>query len=160
MAIGRRGILTGGAALWVGGSGIGGPAIVRAQTSSKVIVSHGFAMHGTPKYAADAGPPNYLNPNAPKGGAVKLGARGTFDSLHPFIVKSQPAAGINDGLRASRPRRPGDTIDRGGTTSGDLSAQAMRLMVMAPATCCSTGFCRTSSRTTGLKRLCAGLQVS
>ncbi|TAJ39754.1 MAG: ABC transporter substrate-binding protein [Reyranella sp.] len=94
MAIGRRGILTGGAALWVGGSSIGGPAIVRAQTSSKVNVSHGFAMHGTPKYAADAGPPDYLNPNAPKGGAVKLGARGTFDSLHPFIVKSQPAAGI------------------------------------------------------------------
>jgi len=89
MAIGRRGVLAGGAALWVGA-----PAILRAQTASKINVSHGFAMHGTPKYPADAGPPDYLDPGAPKGGTVKLGARGTFDSLHPFIVKSVPAAGI------------------------------------------------------------------
>ena len=51
-------------------------------------------MHGAPKYPADAGPPDYLNPNAPKGGSVRLGARGTFNSLHPFIIKSVPAAGI------------------------------------------------------------------
>src|SRR5229473_3533441 len=89
MAIGRRGVLAGGVALWVGG-----PAILRAQTASKINVSHGFAMHGAPKYPADSGPPDYVNPGAPKGGTVKLGARGTFDSLHPFIVKSVPAAGI------------------------------------------------------------------
>ncbi|MGZ3340437.1 MAG: extracellular solute-binding protein [Reyranella sp.] len=90
MAIGRRGVLAGGAALWVGA-----PAILRAQTATpKINVSNGFAMHGAPKYPADAGPPDYVNPSAPKGGSVKLGARGTFDSLHPFIVKSQPAAGI------------------------------------------------------------------
>lgn len=96
MAIKRRGLLLGSTALW-----LGAPAIVRAQTrqqsqraSQKVNVSHGFAMHGAPKYPADAGPPDYLNPNAPKGGMVRLGARGTFDSLHPFIIKSVPAAGI------------------------------------------------------------------
>ncbi len=95
MAIKRRGVVAGGVALWIGG--LCAPAILRAQTSApgqKVNVSHGFAMHGTPKYAADAGPPDYLNPAAPKGGSVRLGARGTFDSLHPFIVKSVPAAGI------------------------------------------------------------------
>ena len=89
MAIGRRSVLAGGAALWGGA-----PAILRAQTTSKTNVSHGFAMHGTPKYPADAGPPDFVNPSAPKGGTVKLGARGTFDSLHPFIVKSVPAAGV------------------------------------------------------------------
>ena len=92
MAIKRRSVLAGGAALWVAA-----PAILRAQTPSagqKVNVSNGFAMHGTPKYAADAGPPDWLNPGAPKGGTVRLGARGTFDSLHPFIIKSVPAAGI------------------------------------------------------------------
>lgn len=94
MAIRRRSVIAGGAALWVGA-----PAILKAQTAppsgQKVNVSHGFAMHGTPKYAADAGTPDYLNPGAPKGGSVRLGARGTFDSLHPFIVKSVPAAGIS-----------------------------------------------------------------
>ena len=93
MAIGRRSVLAGGAALSVG-CWVGAPAILRAQTAAKTNVSHGFAMHGTPKYPADAGPPDYVNPSAPKGGSVKLGARGTFDSLHPFIVKSVPAAGI------------------------------------------------------------------
>ena len=87
MRIGRRGVLAaGGVAL------IGTPTILRAQ--SKVFVSHGFAMHGEPKYPANAGPPDYFNPGAPKGGTVRLAARGTFDSLHPFIVKAVPAAGI------------------------------------------------------------------
>src|SRR5262245_26150036 len=92
MAIKRRGLSLGSTALW-----LGAPAIVRAQSqqaSQKINVGHGFAMHGAPKYPADAGPPDYLNPNAPKGGSVRLGARGTFDSLHPFIIKSVPAAGI------------------------------------------------------------------
>jgi len=89
MAIGRRKVLAGGAALW-----IAAPAIVRAQDASKIHVSHGFAMHGEPKYGPDAGPPDFVNPDAPKGGTVRYGARGTFDSLHPFIVKSVPAAAI------------------------------------------------------------------
>jgi microcin C transport system substrate-binding protein len=90
MAIGRRGLVVGGAALWIGGA----PAIVRAQSSSKVNVSHGMAMHGQPKYPADATTPDYVNPKAPKGGSVKFGTQGTFDSLHPFILKGVPAAGI------------------------------------------------------------------
>ena len=89
MAIKRRDVMAGAAALWVAA-----PAILRAQSSSKVTVSHGFAMHGQPKYGADAGPPEYVNPNAPKGGTVRYGARGSFDSLHPFITKAVPAAGI------------------------------------------------------------------
>jgi len=60
--IGRRGVLTGGAALWVGA-----PAIVKAQSSSKVHVSHGFAMHGEPKYPTPPQTLDYVNPNAPKG---------------------------------------------------------------------------------------------
>ena len=91
MAIGRRGILAGGAALW-----LGAPAIVRAQGTSKVNVSHGMAMHGEPKYPANAGPPAFVNPGAPKGGAVKFGALGTYDSLHPFTLKGVPAAGIGN----------------------------------------------------------------
>ena len=66
MAIKRRGVLLGSTALW-----LGAPAIVRAQTqqaSQKTNVSHGFALHGAPKHAADSGPPDYHNPGAPKGG--------------------------------------------------------------------------------------------
>jgi microcin C transport system substrate-binding protein len=89
MTIGRRGILAGGAALWVGA-----PAVLRAQSSSKLHVGHGLAMHGEPKYGADAGPPDFVNPDAPAGGNVKFGTLGTYDSLHPFTLKGVPAAGI------------------------------------------------------------------
>jgi microcin C transport system substrate-binding protein len=90
MAIGRRKILAGGAALWVGA-----PAILKAQSSSKVHVGHGFAMHGEPKYPEPPQNLDYVNVGAPKGGNVRFGTQGTYDSLHPFILKGVPAAGIN-----------------------------------------------------------------
>ncbi len=55
--------------------------------------SHGLAMHGDLKYGPDFKHFDYVNPNAPKGGAVRLGAIGTFDSLNSFIVKGTGAAG-------------------------------------------------------------------
>ena len=55
MRIKRRHLLAGGAALWVAA-----PAILRAQSSSKVNVGHGMAMHGQPKYPADADTPDYV----------------------------------------------------------------------------------------------------
>ena len=89
MAIKRRTALAGGAALW-----LAGPTILQAQP--KVHVSHGMAMHGEPKYPADAATPDYINASAPKGGSARFGApfTSTFDSLHPFIIKGVPAAGI------------------------------------------------------------------
>jgi peptide/nickel transport system substrate-binding protein len=56
----------------------------------------GIAMHGQPKYA-DAPPHlNYVNPDAPKGGELRLGVLGSFDSLNPFIIKGAPAAGMRE----------------------------------------------------------------
>lgn len=54
-----------------------------------------LAMHGAPKYGADFTHFDYVNPGAPKGGALNLFAVGTFDSLNPFIVKGSPAAGLS-----------------------------------------------------------------
>ncbi|MGD9649395.1 MAG: extracellular solute-binding protein [Dongiaceae bacterium] len=55
---------------------------------------HGLALHGEPKYGPDFKHLDYVNPNAPKGGLVRLAAIGTFDSLNPFILKGVPAAGV------------------------------------------------------------------
>ncbi len=55
---------------------------------------HALAMHGEPKYKADYTHFDYVNPDAPKGGTLRLNAIGTFDSLNPFIVKGTPAAGL------------------------------------------------------------------
>lgn len=55
---------------------------------------HGVAMHGDLKYGPDFTHFEYADPNAPKGGEVRLAAVGGFDSFNPYIVKGQPAAGL------------------------------------------------------------------
>ena len=52
---------------------------------------HGLAMHGDLKYGPDFKHFDYVNPEAPKGGTVRLGATGTFDSFNPFIIKGTAA---------------------------------------------------------------------
>jgi microcin C transport system substrate-binding protein len=56
---------------------------------------HGIAMYDDLKYPAGFQHFDYVNPQAPKGGTLRLGvAEGTFDSFNPFIIKGNPAAGI------------------------------------------------------------------
>ncbi|MBS3786211.1 MAG: ABC transporter substrate-binding protein [Gammaproteobacteria bacterium] len=57
---------------------------------------HALSLHGTPKYPADFAHFDYVNPNAPKGGTMRLAnvAAATFDSLHPFILRGTPAQGL------------------------------------------------------------------
>ncbi len=65
-----------------------------AQGEAKTVVSHGIAIHGQPETPADARNLAYANPDAPKGGTIKLAGRGTFDSLNPFILKGTPAGAV------------------------------------------------------------------
>lgn len=65
------------------------------ETPQDIAPVHGMALHGTPKYAADFDHLDYVNPDAPKGGTMRMSAIGTFDSLNPFIIKGTPASGIS-----------------------------------------------------------------
>jgi len=56
-----------------------------------------IAMHGAAKYKADFTHYDYVNPDAPKGGVLKLSANGNFDSLNPFVVRGQAALGLSTG---------------------------------------------------------------
>ena len=58
----------------------------------------GLAMYGLPKYNEAFTHFDYVNPDAPKGGTLKLAATGTFDSLNPFIIRGNPALGLNTGF--------------------------------------------------------------
>lgn len=69
----------------------GDPAQAQTQTPGPV---HALAMHGAPKYPADFQRFDYVNPDAPKGGELRLAAIGSFDSLNPYILKGTPAAGV------------------------------------------------------------------
>ncbi|MFQ5619895.1 MAG: extracellular solute-binding protein [Rhodospirillales bacterium] len=59
-----------------------------------VTPRHAIAMYGDPKYGPDFKHFDYVNPDAPKGGEVKLAAIGTFDNLNPYILKGVAAAGL------------------------------------------------------------------
>lgn len=65
-----------------------------AMAQQKVIKSHALSLHGDVKYGPDFKYFEYVNPEAPKGGVVRLGTIGTFDSLNPFILKGVAADGI------------------------------------------------------------------
>jgi microcin C transport system substrate-binding protein len=55
---------------------------------------HASALAGEPRYAADFEHFDYVNPEAPKGGVVRLSEDGSFDSLNPILEKGVPAAGL------------------------------------------------------------------
>jgi microcin C transport system substrate-binding protein len=55
--------------------------------------SHAIAMHGEPKYGPDFTHFDYVNPDAPKGGTIRLAENGTFDSFNPFIPKGNAGTG-------------------------------------------------------------------
>ena len=54
---------------------------------------HGIAMYGEPALPPDFAHLPYANPDAPKGGIIVEGTRGTFDSLNPFILKGNAPYG-------------------------------------------------------------------
>ena len=58
--------------------------------------AHGLAMHGDMKYGPDAKHFDYVNPDAPKGGELRLPAIGTFDNFNPYIIKGSAAAGLGE----------------------------------------------------------------
>jgi len=57
--------------------------------------AHGIAMYGDPALPPDFVSLPYANPDAPKGGRITFGESGSFDSLNPFILKGNPAAGLS-----------------------------------------------------------------
>lgn len=57
--------------------------------------AHAYAQFGDIKYAAGFGHFDYVNPDAPKGGEIKLPLIGSsFDKLNPFTLKGTSAPGL------------------------------------------------------------------
>lgn len=56
--------------------------------------AHGLAMYGEPALDSGFTALPYVNPDAPKGGSIRLAEPGTFDSLKPWVLKGNSAWGI------------------------------------------------------------------
>lgn len=66
----------------------------RAGAPDHVHVANGISMYGNPKYGAGFEYFEYVNPDAPKGGTLRLAAAGTFDTFNPYIAKGSAAEGL------------------------------------------------------------------
>ena len=53
--------------------------------SSQIIKAKSIAMNGSAKYPDGFTHFDYVNPNAPKGGSVRLNSIGTYDSFNNLI---------------------------------------------------------------------------
>jgi microcin C transport system substrate-binding protein len=64
------------------------------EAEQKVTRTWAMAEFGEPLYGPGMRHWPYVNPDAPKGGSVVLGAFGSFDSLNTYILRGQWPAGI------------------------------------------------------------------
>ncbi|NWB48533.1 extracellular solute-binding protein [Pseudomonas gingeri] len=58
-----------------------------SPASATISESHGYAQFGTLKYPARFTHFDWVNPDAPKGGTLRVMAFGTFDTLNPYTFK-------------------------------------------------------------------------
>jgi len=62
--------------------------VFTSAASSGVHKSHAITLYDeAPKYSADFTHFDYVRPDAPKGGVLRIASQGTFDSFHAFISK-------------------------------------------------------------------------
>jgi len=93
----RRTLLRSSAAAFVAPT-IGPLALASVARAQENEWRHALSLFGQLKYPADFKRFDYVNPEAPKGGAVRLGGFGTFDNFNLVVsgVKGTIAAGINE----------------------------------------------------------------
>ena len=68
-------------------------AAAPATAAQGLTGAHALSIFDDVRYGPDFEHFDYADPNAPTGGGIRLAALGTFDSLNPFILKGNPAAG-------------------------------------------------------------------
>ncbi len=69
-----------------------------SPTQSNAEPRHGLSTFGELKYGPDFQHFDYVNPQAPKGGALRLAATGSFDNINPFILKGIRFRGIANAI--------------------------------------------------------------
>jgi len=97
---------------------------------ARAVGTYGLSLFGQLKYPPDFKHFDYTDPQAPKGGTMRLSAIGTFDTLNPFVIKGVPAAGIGalfDTLMTESADEPGSEY---GLAAGGVELAPDRLSVL------------------------------
>jgi microcin C transport system substrate-binding protein len=84
-------------------------AIPARSQAADDICRHAVSLVGEPKMPAGYDHFDWVNPNAPKGGTLRIAEIGSYDSLNPFTIQGSAADGLGsifDSLFASSPDEP------------------------------------------------------
>jgi microcin C transport system substrate-binding protein len=73
---------------------LGGLVSGPLQAEDAPVHRHALSLIGEPKYPADFTHFDFVNPDAAKGGLVRIADIGSFDSLNPVLYKGEAAAGL------------------------------------------------------------------
>jgi microcin C transport system substrate-binding protein len=65
-----------------------------AKAEDTPVRHHALSLIGEPKHQADFTHFDWVNPDAPKGGLVRMADIGSFDSLNPVLYRGEQAAGL------------------------------------------------------------------
>ena len=69
-------------------------SVPAAKAQDAPVKHHALSLIGEPKYPADFKHFDFVNPDAPKGGLVRMADIGSFDSLNPILYKGETAGGL------------------------------------------------------------------
>src|SRR6185503_17340338 len=88
-------------------------ALAAAPATAATTISHGRSIYGDLKYPADYTQLDYVNVDAPRGGELVMNSIGGFDTLNPFVVRGESAAGAGSIYETllTRTADQGDSID-------------------------------------------------
>ena len=82
---------------------------MNANAGDEPACRHAVSLMGAPKMAADYKNFDWVNPDAPKGGVLRLSENGSYDSLNGFTINGSAAEGLgllSDTLFAESPDEP------------------------------------------------------
>ncbi len=69
--------------------------VIQEPAFAETVIRHWLTLNDIPAYPDNFRHFAYANPDAPKGGEIRLSAFGTFDSLNPFLDHGTPANGLD-----------------------------------------------------------------
>lgn len=70
------------------------PSVFAQDSTDTRVWRQSNSLIGEAKYTGDFAHFDYVNPNAPKGGEVRLGEMGGFDTFNPILPQGEVATGI------------------------------------------------------------------
>ena len=101
-----------------------------AAAAASAATTPGTSLYGDLKYPPDFQHFDYVNPDAPKGGTMRLSAIGTFDTLNPFVIKGIPAAGIGQIFDTLAVRSEDEPSSEYGLVAENIELASDRLSVL------------------------------